>query len=317
MELLLLGTAAGGGFPQWNCWCPTCRVARETPDRARPRTQSALAVSPDGRRWFLCNASPDVREQLARVARDPAPALRATAVEGVLLTDAELDHTLGVALLREGRHLRVHCTAAVRRTLERDSALLAVTRAFAEVRVTELPLDAPVPLASADGTPSGLTVEAFPVAGDPPRFASADERGHTVGLVIRGADGGACAYVPGCGALDDALLARLAALPLVLLDGTFWRDDELVRLGLSERRARQMGHVPVGGADGSLARLRALARATTVLYTHINNSNPMLLEDSAERAAVTRAGCLVGEDGMHFALTAGPADASPTVTRLA
>lgn len=305
MEVLLLGTAAGGGFPQWNCWCPGCRAAREAPARARPRTQSSLAVSADGRRWFLCNASPDVREQLARLARDPAPALRATPVEGILFTDAEVDHTLGVVLLREGRELRVHCTAAVRRTLEHDSALLAVTRAFADVHVSELPLDVPTPLIGADGTPSGLTVEAFPVAGDPPRFASADARGHTVGLVLRAVDGGACAYVPGCGALDDALVARLAALPLVVIDGSFWRDDELVRLGLSDRRARQMGHMPVGGADGSLARLRTLAGATTVVYSHINNSNPMLLEDSAERAAVTAAGFLVGEDGMHFSLGAG------------
>ena len=313
MEVMLLGTAAGGGFPQWNCWCPTCRIARVTPSRARPRTESSLAVSPDGRRWFLCNASPDVREQLTRVARDPVAELRATPIEGVLLTDAEIDHTLGLVLLREGRRIRVHCTAAVRRTLEHDSALLAVTRAFADVEVTELPLDAPVTLLDTDGGPFGLTAEAFLVAGASPRFASADERGHTIGLVIRGNDGGACAYVPACGVLDDELLGRLAALPLVLIDGTFWRDDELVRLGLSDRSARQMGHVPVGGAGGSLERLRLVAGATTVVYTHINNSNPMLIEDSPERSAVMSAACLVGEDGMRFSLTS---DRS-TVNRLA
>ena len=252
-----------------------------------------------------------MREQLARVARDPVPELRATPVEGVLLTDAEIDHTLGLVLLREGRHLRVHCTAAVHRILEHDSALLGLTRAFADVDVTELPLDVPAALLDGDGGLLGLTIEAFPVAGDSPRFASADERGHTIGVVIRSDDGGACAYLPGCGALDDALLARIAALPLVVIDGTFWSDDELVRLGLSDRSARQMGHMPVGGADGSLARLRLVAGSTTVVYTHINNSNPMLVEDSPERAAVTRAGCVVGEDGMCFRVTSD----GTTVTR--
>ena len=305
MEVVLLGTAAGGGFPQWNCWCPTCRVARTDPARARPRSQSSIAVSADARRWFLCNASPDVRDQLGRLARDPAPSLRHVPVDGIVLTDAELDHSLGVALLREARHLRVHCTAAVRRILERDSAVLAVTRAFASVPVVELPLHAPVPLALADGGPSGLSVEAFAVAGDPPRFATADEPGHTVGLVVRDAAGAAAVYLPGCGALDDALVARLAGASLVVIDGTFWSEDELVRLGLSERRAAQMGHLPIGGEGGSLARLAGLAATTTVVYAHLNNSNPVLVEDSPERAAVEAAGCVVGEDGMRFTVSAG------------
>jgi pyrroloquinoline quinone biosynthesis protein B len=312
MKVVLLGTAAGGGFPQWNCWCPTCRVAREAPERARPRTQSSLAVSADGQRWFLCNASPDVREQLARLTHDPSPAFRTMPVDGILLTDAELDHTLGLVLLRESRRLHVHCTNAVRRTLECDSALLAVTRAFAEVEVTELLLDTVLSLTAA-GEPSGLTVEAFLVAGEPPRFASTDERGHTVGLLIRCDRGGAMAYLPGCAELDDGLLARLAGVPLVIVDGTFWRDDELVRLGLSHRSAKQMGHLPIGGDDGSLARLRALGSATTVVYAHVNNSNPVLVESSPERRAIEDAGHLVGEDGMQ--ITVAP-DGGVTMTRV-
>lgn len=310
---MLLGTAAGGGFPQWNCWCPTCRVARETPVRAKPRTQSSIAISADGHRWFLCNASPDVHAQLARIACDPAPATRATPIEGIVLTDAEIDHTLGIAMLRESGRLRVHCTAAVRHTLEREFPLLVVTRAFAEVEIIELPLYAPIGLANGDGTPSGLTVEAFPIPGDPPRFASPGMRGHTVGLVIRDDKGAGCACMPACAALDENLLARLGTFPLVLIDGTFWRDDELRDLGFSDRRARQMGHIPVGDDDGSLRLLSGLAPATTVVYTHINNSNAMLVEHSSERAAVTRAGCVVGEDGMHFSIIARP----PSVVRLA
>ena len=304
MEVILLGTAAGGGFPQWNCWCPSCRVAREQPERARPRSQSSIAVSADGERWFLGNASPDVREQLARLGRDPAPALRHVPVAGVLLTDAELDHSMGLALLREARQLDLYCTGAVERIVEHDSRVLAVTRAFADVRATALPLDTPVALAGTDGAESGLVVEAFAVGGDPPRFATRDEPGHTVGLTIRADGGGTVAYLPGCGAIDDALLARLAGASLVVIDGTFWSEDELVRLGLSDRRARQMGHLPVGGTGGSLERLRALAESATVVFAHINNSNPMLVEDSPERAAVLAAGMVVGEDGMRFTVSA-------------
>ncbi|MDQ3809110.1 MAG: pyrroloquinoline quinone biosynthesis protein PqqB [Chloroflexota bacterium] len=301
---MLLGTAAGGGFPQWNCWCPTCRVARAEPGRARPRTQSSLAVSADGRRWFLCNASPDVREQLGYLPVDPPEGSRHVPVEGVVLTDAELDHSLGITLLREGRRLQLWATAAVVGTLERDSCILPVTRAFAQVDVLELPLENRAELRYRDGTGSGLTVEAFPVPGDPPRFAREDIPGHTVGLIIRDrASGGACAFVPGCGTLDSALLDRLREVQLLLFDGTFWSDDELIALEIGETRAVAMGHVPISGGGGSLARLAELP-AFEKVYTHINNTNPVLLEDSPERTAVRRAGIQVGMDGMRFRIQA-------------
>ena len=312
MQVLLLGTAAGGGFPQWNCWCPSCRVARAEPERARPRTQSSIAASADGQRWFLVNASPDVREQLARLPAPPVPggmpaAVRHVPIEGVVLTDAELDHSLGIALLREARRLHLHATAAAVHTLERESCLLPITRAFADVRVTELPLGRPIALRDARGTQSGLTVEAFPVPGDPPRFASTTMVGHTVGLLIRDDAGATCAVVPGCGALDDALLARLAAASLVLFDGTFWSGDELIALGLGERTAAQTGHVPISGDGGSLERLAELG--VPVIYTHINNTNPVLIEDSPQHAAVQAAGLAVGADGMRLDVTAGGAGA--------
>ncbi len=301
MQIVLLGTAAGGGFPQWNCWCPSCRVARRDPGRARPRTQSSAAVSADGKRWFLLNASPDVREQLFRLPVAAPEASRHSPVAGVVATDAELDHTLGIVLLREGRRLRLYLTCAVRQVLERDSSILPVTRAFAEVDVVELPAEGgPVPLMYAAGEPSGLTVETFPVPAGPPRFASEELPGHTIGLLLRdAATGGSCAFVPGCGGLDAALLARLNAATLVLFDGTFWTDDEPIRLGIGDRTARQMDHLPVSGPDGSLDRLARL-RAPRRVYTHINNTNPMLVEDSPERAEVERAGLVVGMDGMRF-----------------
>jgi pyrroloquinoline quinone biosynthesis protein B len=301
MQIVLLGTAAGGGFPQWNCWCPTCRVARHSPARARHRTQSSAAVSADGERWFLLNASPDVREQVSRLpVRTPA-GVRHVPVAGVVLTDAELDHTLGIALLREGRRLQLYTTCAVRQILEADSRLLPVTRAFAEVDVMELPaLGGPVSLAYSGGEPSGLAVETFVVPAGPPRFASAEQPGHTVGLVIRdAATGDGFAFVPGCGGIDDSLVARLSTVELVLFDGTFWTDNELIRLGIGDRTARQMDHLPISGPDGSLARLSSLPVPRRV-YTHINNTNPILIEDSPERAEVERAGLIVGRDGMTF-----------------
>ncbi|HEU4641299.1 MAG TPA: pyrroloquinoline quinone biosynthesis protein PqqB [Gemmatimonadaceae bacterium] len=302
--MLLLGTAAGGGFPQWNCWCPTCRAARAAPEHARPRTQSSIALSADGERWFLCNASPDVREQLARLRDGSAPpaGMRHVPIDGILLTDAELDHSLGIALLREGRRLHLWVTSAVARTLEEDSRILPVTRAFADVVVTELTVDCELLLRDADGAPAGLAVQPFAVPGDPPRFASIDAPGHTVGLIVRDvATGARCAYVPGCGALDDVLLARLAAADLLLFDGTFWSDDELIALGIGTRGARDMGHLPISGPHGSREALSRLPCRRKV-YTHINNTNRILLEDSPERRAVEAAGLEVGMDGMRFVM---------------
>jgi pyrroloquinoline quinone biosynthesis protein B len=259
-------------------------------------------VSDDGTRWWLCNASPDVREQIARLPTSRPAGVRHVPIEGVVLTDAELDHTLGLALLREGRRLTVWATDGVRATLECDSRLLPVTRAFADVCVRPLPIEAPVPLLDRDGTESALLLEAFPVAGDPPRFASVDGEGHTVGLLISDrATGRTCAFVPGCGVLDEPVLRRLGAADAVLCDGTFWRDDELVALGIGKATAREMGHVPISGTNGSLARLAALP-ARTKVYTHLNNTNPALDEASVERRAIVEMGMQVGEDGMRFEL---------------
>ena len=302
MHVVLLGTAAGGGFPQWNCWCPSCRVARSDPRRAVPRSQSSAAVTADGERWFLLNASPDVRDQLGRLSVPAPEGVRHVPVEGVVLTDAELDHTLGIVLLREARRLQVSATDAVRRVIEDDSRLLPVTRAFAEVSVTELIPDRATQLCYRDGSASGLWVTCFPVPAGPPRFAREERPNHTVGVLVRDDQtGGSCAFVPGCGGLDDPLLARLAAAGLVLFDGTFWTDDELIGLGIGERSAREMDHLPVSGPDGSLARLRTLAGRQRV-YTHINNTNPMLIEDGPERSQVEQAGLQIGVDGMRFTL---------------
>jgi pyrroloquinoline quinone biosynthesis protein B len=302
LRVVLLGTAAGGGFPQWNCWCPICRTGRSDPRRAFPRSQSTAAVSADGERWFLLNASPDIRAQLTCLSGTMPDGVRHVPIEGIVATDAELDHTVGIVLLREARWLQLYATSAVRSILERESRLLPVTKAFAEVEVTELPLGMQIPLRYRDGQSSGISVESFEVPAGPPRFAPRAAAGHTVGLTLRDeVTGGACAFVPGCGDLDQSLLDRFEKTDLLLFDGTFWSDDELVALGISDRRAREMDHLPVSGADGSLSRLARLTRPAKV-YTHINNTNPMLIEDSPERETVERAGLQVGSDGTSFTI---------------
>ena len=302
MHVVLLGTAAGGGFPQWNCWCPTCRAARIAPHRASRRSQSSAAVSVDGERWFLLNASPDVREQLDCLPGPIPTGIRHVAVQGIVTTDAELDHTLGIVLLREARQLQLYATHAVRQILERDSRILPLTQAFARVEVTEIRLEAEVQLRYRDGEASGISILPFEVPAGPPRFAGENAPGHTVGLILRnGESGRSCAYVPGCGDLNPPLLQRLGATDLLLFDGTFWTDDELISLGIGDRRAREMDHQPVSGPGGSLSQLAGLSRPTKV-YTHINNTNPMLLEGSPEREQVERAGIVVGYDGLSFSV---------------
>jgi pyrroloquinoline quinone biosynthesis protein B len=259
-------------------------------------------VSADGVRWFLLNASPDVREQLTRLPVSTPAGSRHVPVEGIVVTDAELDHTVGILLLREGRDLQLCATSAVIQVLEEDSRILPVTRAFAQVRVTTMAPGVRNPLCYRDGTDSGLRVECFLVPGGPPRFAREDTPGHTVGLVVTDErTESSCAFVPGCGGLDGTLLERLGAADLVLFDGTFWTDDELIRLGIGDRTARQMDHLPVSGPGGSLEQLAALPSRHKV-YSHINNTNPMLLEDSTERSLVERHGLRVGADGMRFTL---------------
>jgi pyrroloquinoline quinone biosynthesis protein B len=203
-------------------------------------------------------------------------------------------------LLREGRSLQVYATMPVLHTLEHDSRLLPVTRAFADVRTCALSVGMPIELVHPGDGPSGLTVEAFVVPAGPPRFASRDEPGHTVGLLVHDRrTGGTLAYAPACGGLDQRLLARLGAASLLLFDGTFWTDDEMIALGVGSKRAREIDHLPLSGEGGSLAQLASLATPRRV-YVHINNTNPILLEDSPERAAVSRAGVEVGMDGMTF-----------------
>jgi pyrroloquinoline quinone biosynthesis protein B len=260
-------------------------------------------VSADGARWLLVNASPDVREQLTQIPRaSPAKGvMRDVPVEGVILTDAELDHSIGLLLMREGRALTVHATAGTAEVLERDSRILPTVRAFAAVSVVPLPIDQELTVRDRAGNDVGLTIEAFAVSGDAPRFAASGASGLSVGLMVRDGAGAVAAYIPGCGAIDAPVRKRLSRADAVLFDGTFWSDDEMIALGISSSRGRDMGHVPIAGIDGSLSVLAGL-QARVRIYTHINNTNPILIEDSPERRAVDGAGVTVGVDGMMVEL---------------
>jgi pyrroloquinoline quinone biosynthesis protein B len=284
VRVRVLGSAAGGGFPQWNCHCGTCEAARAGL-RARPRTQSSLAIRGDDEPWFLVNASPDARQQLETITLARVDGVRAPPVAGVLLTDAEIDHTAGLLLLRESpAPVRVFGDAGVQRALA--ETVLRMLDRFCGVDWQTLVPGCPHPLEG-----SSLTVESFPAGSE-----------ESTGFVFRdGASGGVVTYAPALAGLDDAVLARFAESDLVLVDGTFWRDDELPRLGISARRARDMGHVPLSGRGGTLEALAALKRPRKALV-HINNTNPILIEDSPERQEVLRAGVEVAYDGLEVEL---------------
>jgi pyrroloquinoline quinone biosynthesis protein B len=291
----VLGSAAGGGYPQWNCHCEACDAARAG-GRALPRTQSSLAIRGGQGPWFLVNASPDLRQQLETLDQRSVDGVRAQPIAGVLLTDAEIDHTAGLLLLRESvTPLRVFGDAGVERALRDGYPVLPILERYCGAEWQTLEPGRTQPL---DG--SSLQVESFAAGGDAPRYL--DGELEASGFVFRdGATGGVVTYVPGLARVDDDVVGRFAASDLVLVDGTFWREDELARLGISDRSARDMGHVPLSGPGGTLELLAGLERPRTVLV-HINNTNPILLEDSPEREEVVRAGIEVAYDGLEVEL---------------
>jgi pyrroloquinoline quinone biosynthesis protein B len=297
VRVRVLGSAAGGGFPQWNCHCEVCDAARAGV-RAVPRTQSSLAIRGADGPWFLVNASPDLREQLGALAAPPVDGVRSPPVAGVLLTDAEIDHTAGLLLMRESATpLRVLGDAGVERALTVGYPVLAMLERYCGATWDTLEPGRPHPL---DG--SSLTVEPFPTGGDAPRYLGPDTELEASGFVFRDrATGGVVTYAPGLASLDASVIERFAASDLVLVDGTFWHDDDLTRMGTSDRTAQDMGHAPLAGPGGTLELLAGLERPRKVLV-HINNTNPILLEDSPERQAVVRAGVEVAYDGLEVEL---------------
>lgn len=304
LRVIVLGAAAGGGLPQWNCACDACRAARD--GRLAPQTQSSIAVSADGAHWVLINASPDIRQQLAATpALQPRHFPRSTPIQAVLLTNADVDHIAGLLSLREGQPFALYATRRVQGILAANAVFNVLDHALVPRRA--LTLDTPQPVLTADGTDSGIRVEAFTIPGkvalwleDPAaaNFGSVAE--DTIGLAISTADSaGRLIYLPGCAALPDAIKARLRLGDSLLFDGTTYTDDEMIRACLGNKTAARMGHLPMSGEAGSMALWRDVPLASK-RFIHINNSNPVLLPHSPQRAAIAAAGWQLAHDGMEF-----------------
>jgi pyrroloquinoline quinone biosynthesis protein B len=302
MHVRLLGTSAGGGLPQWNCGCANCWAARE--GRIPVRTQSSVAISADGQRWLLVNASPDLRAQIDAFGplRPRKGRSRASPITTVLLTNADLDHTLGLALLREDPPMRVYATTAVYQALERGMRLANVLEAFGGVCWIE-PSQQFAPLGEQDGLDGGLSYRAILLPGEAPLYVRGglDESvGHSVAYQILDRRTGARLLIaPDVAAIPSGLAQALGESDAVLFDGTFWSETELLQVKSGARTAQAMGHLPI--SNGSLTVLRELP-APLKVYLHINNTNPILNPGSWERRQVERAGIQVGEDGLEFQL---------------
>ena len=304
MKIRVLGSAAGGGFPQWNCNCPNCRGYRAGTVQARARTQSSIAVA-GGASWALVNASPDILAQLqANPDLQPGRTIRDSAIAGIVLVDGQVDHTTGLYMLRESvRPWPIWCTDSTFADLTRGNPVFGVLGYFCGVDRRRIEMD-----------DAGFTVDAvegvrwraLPVASKPAPYSPNRDSpvpGDNLALVIEDESTGKTAvYAPGLSAIDERVWRAMQAAACVLVDGTFWTDDEMVRLGVSSKRARDIGHLPQSGPGGMLEWLGRLPPATRKILIHINNTNPILDEASEQAAELSRRGVEVARDGMEIVL---------------
>jgi pyrroloquinoline quinone biosynthesis protein B len=314
MQVKILGSAAGGGFPQWNCSCPNCRAVRAGTFSGKARTQTQVAISADGQSWFLLGASPDLHAQIeATPELHPRPGQSAAGVRhspivGAVLANADIDHTLGLLLLRELQPLRVYATSSVRRILSEDNSMFAMLqRVPDQVSWIDFPLGDSFALCNAAGGESGLRCHAlslgthFPAYVSPARQSQLAAPEASLGLIVESPTGKRFAFMPAVPAITTELSSTLDSSHVILFDGTFWSDDELIRVQGAGPAARQMGHVPISADGGSLRQLAGLSRPRKI-FLHINNTNPMLNEAGPEYRHVRDAGWEIAEDGWQFEL---------------
>jgi pyrroloquinoline quinone biosynthesis protein B len=304
VRIKVLGAAAGGGLPQWNCTCANCLALRQNHPRIQARTQSQLAVTVDDVTWFLINASPDLRQQLINnpeIHPDPTKGLRNTPVAAIILTSADLDHVLGLLLMREFTPVRIYATRPVISILQKNSFFQMLDRLPGQSRWTEID-----PNVSFDAG-GGLTCTPIELSTNLPTYINEEDRaaldptGATIGLLLEDSKGARAAYLPALPSVSAPLKQLLSTCSIIFVDGTFWSDDELQRTQPGTPLARSMGHLPINGPDGSLASLQKL-KSTRKIYTHINNTNPILQEKSSERRVVEDAGWEVAWDGLEITL---------------
>jgi pyrroloquinoline quinone biosynthesis protein B len=304
MKLIVLGSAAGGGFPQWNCNCVQCAGVRAGRAGLRARTQSSVAVG-GPQDWVLVNASPDILQQIRDTpALQPARAQRDTGIAGVLLADGQIDHTTGLFMLRErGKPLPLWCTDSVHDDLTQGNPILRVLGHFCGVDRQQVTPDGAA--FEVPGVP-GLRIRALPLMSKPAPFSphrDAPVPGDNVGFVFENiATGRRIFYAPGLAEIDATVWEAMTTSDVVMVDGTFWTDDEMIRLGISTKRGSEIGHLCQSGETGMLSWLARLPARTRKLLIHINNTNPILDELSPERAACTAAGVEVSHDGLEIDL---------------
>jgi pyrroloquinoline quinone biosynthesis protein B len=305
VRIRILGSAAGGGAPQWNCGCENCRGLRQGTVRARPRTQECVAVSADGAAWFLLNVSPEIRAQIESFPPLHPRAPRHSPIAGIALTNGDLDHCLGLLSLRESYPLTVYATDRVRRGFTEDNVLYRTLQRFAGQVTWRVLKPGHEEEMTAAGRPTGLVLSALAVPGKLPIHLEGrlppDPDDNVALRIHEPATGRTLVYASAVGAITPAVRAALARADCVFFDGTFWSSDELPAQGLGASRAEDMAHVPVGGPRGSLAVLGAMPGARRI-FIHINNTNPVLREDSPERQAVVQHGWEVAFDGMEIVL---------------
>ena len=307
LRLLILGSAAGGGFPQWNSNDAASQRARAGDPLVSPRTQSSIAITADDRRWVIVNASPDLRQQINdNPPLHPSGGKRHSPIASVVLTSADVDHVAGLLTLRESHPLAIYATPRILEVLRANSIFNVLDPQFVDRRA--LALGIPFEVADREGAGTGVTVEAFPVPGKValhqedaaagPNFGTQPE--DTIGLKISASSGGPhFFYVPGCASVPPELASRLRGAPLVLFDGTLWRDDEMIVAGVGVKTGQRMGHLSVNGSDGTMAAFEALG-VKRKIFIHINNTNPILVGDSPERTQMHAAGWEVAHDGMDI-----------------
>jgi pyrroloquinoline quinone biosynthesis protein B len=301
MRIRVLGAAAGGGFPQWNCNCRNCDGVRKGTVRATPRTQSSIALSADGINWILFNASPDLLAQYKSFAElQPARAIRDTAIRSVVLMDAQIDHTTGLLMLREGRPLEIYCTDMAREDLSTGNPLFKILGHYCGVNWHQIPTQHGnnFPVLGAEA----LSFTAIPLKSNAPPYSPHRDNPHegdNIGMRIADPRSGKVLfYAPGLGEIEAHLKPYLEEADVLMVDGTFWTDEEMIRLGLSKKHARDIGHLPQSGTGGMIEVLKPL-KASRKILIHINNTNPILDEDSAERRQLASAGIEVAYDGME------------------
>jgi pyrroloquinoline quinone biosynthesis protein B len=303
MQVKILGSAAGGAFPQWNCACPNCHAVRGGQFQGKARSQTQVAVSANGESWFLLGASPDLRSQIELIPElHPRSGTRSSPIQGVVLASADLDHVLGLLMMRELQSFAVHAPAPVIQILRGNSMFAMLNRVPDQVQWQTIRAGERFILGQSSGSAS-IGCQAIGVSSHFPAYAAGMKESDdaTLGFILTAPSGATMGFFPQLAQLTPELKTVFASLDYLLLDGTFWSDDELIHLQGSTQRARDMGHVPVGGADGTLQQLAGLSKPRK-MYIHINNTNPMLNETTAEYRAVRDAGWELAEDGCHFTL---------------